>query len=66
MPLRKIVNKGGTRRAEMEQAEDLSRHKHGAKRSRAQQEIEERFGEAFGAQGGQARGHAGLKQSRAL
>ncbi len=44
----------------MEQQEDVARHKQGAKRSRAQQEVEERFGEAFGVQGG----HAGHRRSR--
>ena len=48
----------------MEQLEDVARHKQGAKRSRAQLEVEERFGEAFGVQGGQMRGTAGLKRSR--
>ena len=50
----------------MEQQEDMHRHRHPAKRSRAQQEAEERFGEAFGTQGGQLRGHAGPKRSRNL
>ena len=50
----------------MEQQEDMHRHRHPAKRSRAQQEAEERFGEAFGTQGSQNRGHAGLKRSRDL
>ncbi|CAK0782912.1 hypothetical protein CVIRNUC_006107 [Coccomyxa viridis] len=54
------------RRAEMEQQEDMHRHRQPAKRSRAQQEAEERFGEAFGTQGGQNRGHAGQKRSRNL
>ena len=48
----------------MEQQEDVARHKQGAKRSRAQQEAEERFGEAFGAQGAHTRGNAGHKRSR--
>lgn len=55
-----------TCRAEMEQQEDMHRHRQPAKRSRAQQEAEERFGEAFGTQGGQNRGHAGQKRSRNL
>lgn len=50
----------------MEQQEDMSRHKYAAGCSRAQQEVEERFGEAFGVQGGQARGQAGLKRARHL
>ncbi len=48
----------------MEQQEDVARHKQGAKRSRAQLEVEERFGEAFGVQGSQSRGTAALKRSR--
>lgn len=37
------------RRAEMEQQEDLSRQDLAAKRGRAQQELDSRFGDAFGA-----------------
>lgn len=59
-----INNIGRDCRAEMEQLEDVARHKQGAKRSRAQLEVEERFGEAFGVPGAQTRGNAGLKRSR--
>ena len=61
----KRVTRAGSR-AEMEQLEDVARHRQGAKRSRAQLEVEERFGEAFGVQGGQTRGGAALKRSRNL
>lgn len=35
-------------RAQMEQQEDMSRHDLAAKRGRAQQELDLRFGDAFG------------------
>lgn len=35
-------------RAEMEQQEDASRHKQAVKRRNAQQEVDARFGDAFG------------------
>lgn len=38
----------GRCRAEMEQQEDMSRHDLAAKRGRAQQELDSRFGDAFG------------------
>jgi hypothetical protein len=35
-------------RAEMEQQEDMSRHQSAVKRGRAQQDLDSRFGDAFG------------------